>query len=159
MSKIYLRSLRMTLIFNFQDIEEQMNMVDTFLNTYYKDHNYTEADAEEYVSHPLNTFSLIKRTAIDWPKVKERLFGNKTKEKLEKLLASLSEQSVTEKELEGAAGGLFLLAYTYEFNLTELASGQIRIPDAQCVERDIPRHILTISVLFNRLSFFQFSGL
>ena len=60
----------MTFIFNFQDIEEQMNMVDTFLNTYYKDHNYTEADAEEYVSHPLNTFSLIKRTAIDWPKVK-----------------------------------------------------------------------------------------
>ena len=54
---------------------------------------------------------------------------------------------MTEEELQGAAGGIFLLAYTYEFNLTELASGQIRIPDAQCVERDIPRHILTISFL------------
>ena len=41
-----------------------MKTLDTFINTYYKDHNYTEEDAEEYVSHPLNTFSLIKRTAI-----------------------------------------------------------------------------------------------
>lgn len=115
-------------------------MLDTFLDTYYENHNYTEDDAEEYVSHPLNTFSLIKRTAMDWPQVQKRLFGDKPKENLEKMLESLDEHIVTEKELAGAAGGLFLLAFTYNFNLTEMAAGRIRIPEAQAIERDIPRY-------------------
>ena len=45
-------------------------------NFFLQNHNYTEDDAEEYVSHPLNTFSLIKRTAIDWPILKDKLFGD-----------------------------------------------------------------------------------
>jgi hypothetical protein len=47
---------------------------------------------------------------------------------------------VTEKELAGAAGGLFLLAFTYNFNLTEMASGRICIPEAQAIEQGIPRY-------------------
>ena len=128
-------------------------MLDTFLDTYYENHNYTEDDAEEYVSHPLNTFSLIKRTAMDWPQVQKRLFGDKTKENLEKMLESLDEHIVTEKELAGAAGGLFLLAFTYNFNLTEMAAGRIRIPEAQTIERDIPRYsYLNITNSFTFLS-------
>ena len=46
------------------------------LKIFLQNHNYTEDDAEEYVSHPLNTFSLIKRTAIDWPILKDKLFGD-----------------------------------------------------------------------------------
>ena len=45
-------------------------------NFFLQNHSYTEDDAEEYVSHPLNTFSLIKRTAIDWPILKDKLFGD-----------------------------------------------------------------------------------
>ena len=115
-------------------------MVDVFLNTYFENHNYTEEDAEDYVSHPLNTYSLIKRTALDWPAVQNKLFGNETKEKMEKILDSLNEHDVNEMELHGAMQSLLLLSYTYDFNSTELAAGKIRIPDAQCVERDIPRH-------------------
>ena len=81
----------------------------------------------------------IKRTAVDWPQVQERLFGNRTKEKIDTLLDSLNKHSVVEKDLAGAMGGLFLLANTYNFNLTEMAAGKIRIPEAQTIERDIPR--------------------
>ncbi len=34
------------------------------LNKYYSNYNYTEDDATEYVSHPINTYVLLKRTSL-----------------------------------------------------------------------------------------------
>jgi len=39
------------------------------LDTYYKNYHWTEEDAEEYVSNPINAYVLIKRTALEWPRV------------------------------------------------------------------------------------------
>ena len=36
-------------------VERQLQTLDNMLNTYYKDYNYTEEDALEYVSNPINT--------------------------------------------------------------------------------------------------------
>ena len=51
-------------------VDEQIKALDKFLDLF-KDHNYTEFDAEEYVSNPLNTYAMIKRQAILWPQVKK----------------------------------------------------------------------------------------
>ena len=34
------------------------------LTKYYSNYNYTEEDAAEYVSHPINTYVLLKRTSL-----------------------------------------------------------------------------------------------
>lgn len=120
-----------------QEMEAQLDTLDTFLNAYYQNHNYTEQDAEEYVSHPLNTFSLIKRTAMDLPKVYEKLFSNKSQEKIENMSKLINKYQITDEELEGAVRGLFLLTNTYKFNLVDFAQGKIKIPKAQAIERGL----------------------
>lgn len=118
-------------------IDSQLKVLDGFLNTYYQDYNYNAKDAVEYVSHPLNTFSMIKRTALDWPKVKEALFGQETMKELTDFQQVVNNQVVTDEEMLGALEGLLLLSYTYDFNLTELAEGLIQIPKAQAIERGL----------------------
>jgi hypothetical protein len=78
---------------------------------------------------------LIKRTAIEWPSVKNLLFGSKAKQRLEDLVTLTSEYDITEADLDGAMKGIFLLIETYRLNVTEFAKGQIRIPHAQAIER------------------------
>lgn len=61
-------------------VERQIKSLDYLLNTVYKDYNYTAEDAHEYVSNPINTYMLIKRTSLEWPNVKKVVF-NETAEK------------------------------------------------------------------------------
>ena len=57
-------------------VEKQLEVLDRLLNTYYKDYNYTEEDAHEYVSNPINTYMLIKRTGLEWPAAKKVIFND-----------------------------------------------------------------------------------
>ena len=34
----------------------------------------TEKEAAEYVAHPVNTYKMIKRAALQWPQVKKKVF-------------------------------------------------------------------------------------
>ena len=36
--------------------------------------NVTEKEAAEYVAHPVNTYKMIKRAALQWPQVKKKVF-------------------------------------------------------------------------------------
>ena len=107
------------------------------LHYFFQNHNYTEDDAEEYVSHPLNTFALIKRTGLEWPRVKEKLFGNDTNDQIDNLINLVKGYDIKESDLNGALNGLRLLISTYKFNLTEFANGKITIPKAQRIDMDI----------------------
>ena len=35
--------------------------------------NVTEKEAAEYVAHPVNTYKMIKRAALQWPQVKKKV--------------------------------------------------------------------------------------
>ena len=101
----------------------------------YKDHNYTAQDAEEYVSNPINTFALIKRTAYMWPNLKHALF-NQSEAKLDEMISLLEKYDISEEDLEGAMKGLVLLLSTYRFNITEFVNGKIRVPEAQAIGKN-----------------------
>lgn len=70
---------------HLQHVERQIKSLDYLLDTYYKDYNYTEEDAEEYVSNPINTYMLIKRTALEWPNAKAILFNETADREFEEL--------------------------------------------------------------------------
>ena len=122
---------------HIQNMDDQIDKVDKFIEKYFSDYNYTIEDAEEYVSHPLNTFSLIKRTYLDWPAVTEKLFGQEAETQLQQLTDLIYKHDIPSSELEGAMGGLYLLLNCYKFNLTEFFDGTIHVPKAQAIERGI----------------------
>lgn len=72
-------------------VDRQIRVLDNFLDTYYKDYDYTEADAKEYVSNPINTYMLIKRTGMEWPVVKAVIF-NSTLDQEFKEIAEMSKE-------------------------------------------------------------------
>ncbi len=88
------------------NVDRQIRALDYFLDTYYQDWNYTEADATEYVSNPINTYMLIKRTGLEWPNVKKVLF-NETAEAEAKVLEGMIRALLKQRgegEGEGLAG-------------------------------------------------------
>ena len=99
-------------------------------------------DAEEYVSNPINTFALIKRTALWWPQLNGTLFNNATESKLDETIALLEKYDISEEDLEGAMKGLVLLLSTYRFNITDFVNGKIRIPKAQVIDRGVTNPII-----------------
>jgi hypothetical protein len=60
--------LRTKLEEHLVQVNRQIKALVHFLDTHYKDYNYTEADTIEYVSNPINTYVMIKRTSMEWPK-------------------------------------------------------------------------------------------
>lgn len=67
-------------------VEKQIKALDTFIDTYYKDYNFTEEDAHEYVSNPINTYMLIKRTSLEWPRLKHILFNDSLDKQYEEII-------------------------------------------------------------------------
>ncbi|XP_059097158.1 prolyl 4-hydroxylase subunit alpha-2-like isoform X2 [Tigriopus californicus] len=108
-------------------LDRQIHAMDQLINNH--EHNSTESeeDAAEYVSNPINAYVLLKRTGIEWPKLRDGLFSesfiNQTKE-IEELIEHVPKVS----DLEGATNGIFLLQETYDLDMKEFALGRIRDP-------------------------------
>ena len=110
-------------------VQRQAKVLDWFLDTFYGEgyENYTEADAEEYVSNPINTYCLLKRTALHWPRVKEVIFNDTVDNQMEHLLEVMNETSKSPTQ-NGAFSGLFAMQQTYNLDIKELSTGKIRVP-------------------------------
>lgn len=110
-------------------VQKQVKILDWFLDTFYGEgyENYTEADAEEYVSNPINTYCLLKRTALHWPRVKEVIFNDTVDQQMEDLIGMMNKTSQP-PALNGAFSGLFSMQQMYNLDIKELSTGRIRIP-------------------------------
>ena len=67
-------------------IDRQIAALDGFLNKFYSEFDYTEDDVAEYVSNPINAFVMIKRTAVEWPKVQAILLNETLDSELEDII-------------------------------------------------------------------------
>ena len=67
-------------------VDRQIAALDSYLNRHYKNFDYTEDDVAEYVSHPINAFTMIKRTALVWPKLRAILINETLDSELEDIL-------------------------------------------------------------------------
>jgi len=110
-------------------VQKQAKVLDWFLDTFYGEgyENYTEADAEEYVSNPINTYCLLKRTALHWPRVKEVIFNDTVDNQMEHLLEVMNKTSEP-PSLSGAFSGLFAMQQIYNIDIKELSTGKLRVP-------------------------------
>ena len=73
-------------------IEDQIKHIDWYFDVGY---NHPEKpimdDVEEFVSNPINTFTMIKRTAIYFPKLMKHLFNETIAEKYEDIIKDVDE--------------------------------------------------------------------
>ena len=67
-------------------VDRQIAALDSFLNRHYKNFDYTEDDVAEYVSNPINAFTMIKRTALEWPKLGAILLNETLDSELEDII-------------------------------------------------------------------------
>jgi len=51
-------------------LEKKRNAIDKFLTENYSDFNHSDYTPEEYVSHPINAYMLMKRTTVIWQNAK-----------------------------------------------------------------------------------------
>ena len=111
-------------------VQRQVKILDWFLDTFYGEgyENYTEADAEEYVSNPINTYCLLKRTALHWPRVKEVIFNDTVDQQMENLIGMMNKSSQP-SSLNDAFSGLFSMQQMYNLDIKDLSVGKIRLPD------------------------------
>ena len=83
-------------------------------------------DGERYVSHPVNAFSLMKRTSTYWPLIKAKLGSDE----LFRGDIGLGQVTLPDKKdfIHGAAGGLVNAHLFHDLNLTEMIRGVVANP-------------------------------
>jgi len=101
---------------HLDDIDSQLKTLNWFLDNFYKNYNYTEEDAVDYVSNPINTYVMLKRTAVHWPNVKAKVFNETSAKRLEELI-ELLETLPQDRESDAAQLGLLQLYETYKMDL------------------------------------------
>ena len=57
-------------------------------------------DVDEFVSNPINTFTMIKRTSLYWPALKKHLFNETILNDWEKLVQDIEEIDALIKQNE-----------------------------------------------------------
>ncbi len=77
----------------------QIRALDELIENHYKDYDFSESSAAEYVSNPINTYALLKRTGLHWPRAKSVIF-NETAEKEFQDIREVIEMLPTQQDLQ-----------------------------------------------------------
>lgn len=81
------KNLEEKLEYQLKSIQEKINHIDWFFKVGY--HNQDKPimdDIDEFVSNPINTYTMIKRLSVYWPPLKEHLFNETTDNHWDKLM-------------------------------------------------------------------------
>ena len=61
-------------------LEKKRDAIDKFLVENYSDFNHSDFTPEEYVSHPINAYMLMKRTSVMWQMAKPDILDTSSDE-------------------------------------------------------------------------------
>ena len=78
-------------------LEKKRDAIDKFLVENYSDFNHSDFTPEEYVSHPINAYMLMKRTSIIWQMAKPAILDTSSDElwkEIEEDMKNLQKQEL-----------------------------------------------------------------
>merc|ERR1739838_860106 len=78
-------------------LEKKRDAIDKFLVENYSDFNHSDYTPEEYVSHPINAYMLMKRTSVMWQMAKPDILDTSSDDlwkEIEKDLKNLQKQEL-----------------------------------------------------------------
>merc|ERR1712115_194770 len=70
-------------------LEEKRDVIDKFLQENYSDFNHSDYTPEEYVSHPINAYLLMKRTSVLWQAAKPGILDATSEELWKEIQADM----------------------------------------------------------------------
>lgn len=78
---------------------------------------------EEFVAHPLNAFSLIRRLHEDWTQAELLMLNQVGLEHLQAIETGLDEAQPSDNDLNDAIGGIISLQQFYNLQPSDIANG------------------------------------
>ena len=78
-------------------LEKKRDAIDKFLVENYSDFNHSDFTPEEYVSHPINAYMLMKRTSVMWQMAKPDILDTSSDElwkEIEEDMKNLQKQEL-----------------------------------------------------------------
>ncbi|KAG5683348.1 hypothetical protein PVAND_012634 [Polypedilum vanderplanki] len=132
------------------DLENEMNYLVRKLNIWIEEHKHAMKDIIKYITNPINSLLLIKRTTVDVDLIHSRLLSTfyRFKQKIAKL------QPTTE-DFSGAVDGLLRLQSIYKLQTSDIVNGVI---DGEQVSEKMKSHdllsIATHAMTLEKRNFF-----
>merc|ERR1711936_1569721 len=78
-------------------LKRKRDAIDKFLKDNYSDFNHSDYTPEEYVSHPINAYMLMKRTTVIWQMAKPAILDTSSDElwkEIEQDMKNLQKQEL-----------------------------------------------------------------
>ncbi|KAH8267881.1 hypothetical protein KR026_009918 [Drosophila bipectinata] len=105
------------------DLKEKITTIESFLKEVQAKREISKKNPEEFVSHPLNGYSLIRRLHVDWSYIEAYMSRVVGESYLENIKYILDTNFVTEKDMNNAINGIFSIQLHYALENTDIARG------------------------------------
>ncbi|KAH8328016.1 hypothetical protein KR067_003074 [Drosophila pandora] len=107
-------------------LKEKINIIESFLKEVRIKREISKKNPEEFVAHPLNSYSLIRRLHEDWSYFELYLPIVAGASHLENIKNILNTNTVLDMDMEDAAMGISSIEVYYDLESTDIARGFFR---------------------------------
>ncbi|KAH8368643.1 hypothetical protein KR084_002866 [Drosophila pseudotakahashii] len=104
-------------------LKEKIDTIESFLQDVQSKRDISSKNPEEFVAHPLNAFSLIRRMHEDWTHIELFMSERVGLNHLQAIEKGLDEAQPTDKDLNDAINGILLLNRFYNLQPVDIAKG------------------------------------
>ncbi|KAH8334809.1 hypothetical protein KR074_010749 [Drosophila pseudoananassae] len=105
------------------DLKEKITLIESFLKEVQVKREISKKNPEEFVLHPLNGYSLIRRLHEDWSYIEAYMSSVVGASYLENMKNILDTNHVTEKDMKNAINGILSIQLHYNLENTDIARG------------------------------------
>ncbi|XP_017072030.1 prolyl 4-hydroxylase subunit alpha-1 [Drosophila eugracilis] len=104
-------------------LKSKILKIESFLQDVQSKREISRKNPEEFVAHPLNGFSLIRRLHEDWTQMEFSMSERVGLDHIQAIQKGLEEGKPTDKDLNDAIGGMLLLERFYNIQPVDIAKG------------------------------------
>ncbi|XP_043649574.1 prolyl 4-hydroxylase subunit alpha-1 [Drosophila teissieri] len=104
-------------------LKNKIDIIESFLQEVQSKREISRRNPEEFVAHPLNAFSLIRRLHEDWTQVELVMLNQVGLANLQSIENGLDVAQPTDKDLNDAINGIISLQEFYNLQPDEIANG------------------------------------
>ncbi|XP_033159780.1 prolyl 4-hydroxylase subunit alpha-1 isoform X1 [Drosophila mauritiana] len=104
-------------------LKNKIDMMESLLQEVQSKREISRRNPEEFVSHPLNAFSLIRRLHEDWTQAELLMLNEVGLEHLQAIEIGLDEAHSTDNDLDDAIAGIIALQQFYNLQPSDIANG------------------------------------
>ncbi|XP_016926994.4 prolyl 4-hydroxylase subunit alpha-2 [Drosophila suzukii] len=104
-------------------LKDKIDTIESFLQDVQSKRDISRRNPKEFVAHPLNAFSLIRRMHEDWTHLELYMSEQVGMSYLQAIKNGLDEAQPTDKDLRDAIGGIISLHRFYNLQPVDIAKG------------------------------------